>query len=158
MPPPEGSKLPPRAVYSFRPEDRDVSRVAFETPLTVEVIDPDRAKDSRSSLVVKLKTTDGATVDVRCQISTAFGNLPPGASGADVALEEGRFVGQVILQLGGAGSPSVVPVTAGMPRGLIGGPVISKEDGDEETQALDSSLVTRVLNLTRQGPHHCKLQ
>ena len=148
VPPPEGSKQSPRAVYSFRPEDRDVSRVAFETPLTVEVIDPDRAKDSRSSLVVKLKTTDGAMIDVRCQISTAFGNLPPGASGADVALEEGRFVGQVVLQLGGAGSPSVVPVTAGMPRGLIGGPVISKEDGDEETQALDSSLVTRVLNLT----------
>ena len=148
VPPPEGSEAAPRAVYSFRPDDRDVSRVAFETPLTVEVIDPDRAKDSRSSLVVKLKTTDGATVDVRCAISGAFGNLPPGAPGSDVALEEGRFVGQVILQLGSSGSPAVVPVTAGMPRGLIGGPVISKDEGDEETQALDSSLVTRVLNLT----------
>ena len=28
------------------------------------------------------------------------------------ALEEGRFVGQVILQLGGKDSPSVLPLTA----------------------------------------------
>ena len=54
----------------------------------------------------------------------------------------------MILQLGSSGSPAVVPVTAEMPRALIGGPVVVKEDGDEETQALDSSLVTRVLNLT----------
>jgi len=148
VPPPEGSEAAPRAVFSHRPDDRDVSRVAFETPLTVEVIDPDRAKDSRSSLVVTLKTTDGATVDVKCVISGAYGNLPPGAPGSDVALEEGRFVGQVILQLGSSGSPAVVPVTSNMPRGLIGGPVISKEDGDEEIQALDSSLITRVLNLS----------
>jgi len=150
VPPPEGSEAAPRAVYSYRPADRDVSRVAFETPLTVEVIDPDQAKDSGSSLVVKLKTTDGATVDVRCVISGAYGNLPPGGTGSDVALEEGRFVGQVILQLGSSSSPAVVPVTAGMPRGLIGGPMVSKEDGDEEIQALDNSLVTRVLNLTGQ--------
>ena len=148
VPPPAGSEAADRPVYSYRPEDRDVSRVAFETPLTVEVIDPDRAKDSRSSLVVKLKTTDGATVDVRCVVSGAYGNLPPGAPGSDVALEEGRFIGQVILQLGSSGSPAVVPVTAEMPRSLIGGPVVALDEGDEEIQALDSSLVTRVLNLT----------
>ncbi len=145
-----GSDAAARPVYSYRPEGEDVSRVAFETPLTVEVIDPDRAKDSRSSLVVQLKTTDGATVDVRCVISAAYGKLPPGAPGADVALEEGRFVGQVILQLGSSASSAVVPVTAEMPRTLVGGPVISEEDGDAETQALDRSLVTRVLNLTGQ--------
>ena len=146
VPPPEGSESPARPIYSYRPDDRDVSRVAFETPLTVEVIDPDRAKDSRSSLIVKLRTSDGATVDVNCVISSAYGNLPQGAPGIDVALEEGRFVGQVILQLGSAGSPAVVPVTADMPRGLIGGPVLVNEDGEEELP--DSNLVTRVLNLT----------
>ncbi|GIT29690.1 MAG: hypothetical protein Ct9H300mP1_17360 [Planctomycetaceae bacterium] len=116
----------------------------------MEVIDPDQAKDSGSSLVVQLKTTDGATVDVRCVISGAYGNLPPGGPGSEVALEEGRFVGQVILQLGSSSSPAVVPITAGMPRSLIGGPTVAKEEGDEELQALDKSLVTRVLNLTGQ--------
>jgi TolA-binding protein len=43
-----------------------------------------------------------------------------------------------------------VPVTAEMPRTLVGGPVIAEEDGDAETRALDRSLVTRVLNLTGQ--------
>ena len=147
VPPPAGSEAAPRIVFANPAEDQDVSRVAFETPLTVEVIDPDRARDSRSELTVRLKTTDGSIVDVRCVISSAYTTVP-GTSGTNYALEEGRFVGQVILQLGGKDSPAVVPVTAEMPRSLIGGPVVADEDGDEETQSLDRSLVTRVLNLT----------
>ncbi len=48
------------------------------------------------------------------------------------ALLEGRFTGQVILQLGGKDSPSLVPLTAAMPRDLIGGPVLPKEEMGED--------------------------
>ena len=41
-----------------------VAGVAFEAPFTVEVIDRDAAKDSRSKVIVKLKTTSGAEVEV----------------------------------------------------------------------------------------------
>ena len=39
-----------------------VAYVAFEAPLTIEVIDPDMAKDSRSEVLVTLTTTDGAKI------------------------------------------------------------------------------------------------
>ena len=54
-------------------------------------------------------TTDGAKVEVECVLSDVQlgggGLVRPGA-----ALEEGRFVGQVILQLGGKDSAAVVPL------------------------------------------------
>src|SRR5262249_25500065 len=55
------------------------------------------------------------------------------------------FIGQVILQLGGKDSPAIVPLTADMPRNLIGGPKSPKEDDTEEA---NKTLVTRVLNIT----------
>ncbi|HLQ46819.1 MAG TPA: tetratricopeptide repeat protein, partial [Planctomycetaceae bacterium] len=61
------------------------------------------------------------------------------------ALEEGRFLGQVILQLGSKSSADVIPLTSEMPRNLIGG---GKLDESETNQGKDRSLVTRVLNLT----------
>lgn len=64
------------------------------------------------------------------------------------ALFEGRFTGQVIMQLGGKESASLVPLTASMPRDLIGGPVLPKEEMNEEGKARDRTLITRVLNLT----------
>ncbi|MEX2214229.1 MAG: hypothetical protein WD768_08885, partial [Phycisphaeraceae bacterium] len=109
------------------PRNTETASFAFEAPLTIEVIDPDRAKDSRSSIEVELTTTDGAKVLVNCAISTAFAAVNAAFAGDDArswALEEGRFVGQVILQLGGKASPEFVPLTTNMPRTLIGGPVM----------------------------------
>lgn len=132
----------PRVTVTAPEAGREFSRVAFEAPLTVEVVDPDRAKDDRSSVVVTLSTTDGATVDVECRVSSAFDTA---ASDEEDALEQGRFVGQVVLQLGGKASPSLVPITAEMPRNLVGGPVLDEE---ESKSALDRTLITRVLNVT----------
>ncbi|MCZ2340910.1 MAG: tetratricopeptide repeat protein [Bacteroidales bacterium] len=131
---------------SPKTETEDITAgVAFEAPFTVEVVDRDAAKDSRSKVVVKLQTTDGATVDVECilddRVLGATGRRIPGR-----ALQEGRFTGQVIMQLGGKDSPVLVPLTASMPRNLIGGPKMNEEDEGENTN--NRGLVTKVLNIT----------
>ena len=147
-----GTKTPVRLVYSTPDSasandgpaaNDDITGVAFEAPLTVEVIDPDAAKDSRSVVTVTLTTTDGSKVDVDCVVSGAFTSTPQQLQ-AIRALEEGRFLGQVIMQLGGKNSPDLVPVTAEMPRGLIGKLKTEEEAGAQ----LGSNLVTRVLNLS----------
>lgn len=148
IPPPEGSTAPPQHIVRKPAEDLETTGVAFEAPFTVEVIDPDRARDSASSVVVKLQTTDGATIDVRCVISGQFQQYRGvGDALTARALREGRFIGQAILQLGGKASPVEVPLSADMPRNLIGGPVF-EEDEDGGEAAIDRLLVTRVLNLT----------
>ena len=135
-----------------------ITGVAFEAPLTVEVIDPDAAKDSRSTVTVLLKTSDGASVEVECELSSAFagaraprsnrnqlsqnGRFRSNAAGLDRALEQGRFIGQVVLQLGGKDSSTMVPLTAEMPRNLIGGPKVEGEDD------LVDNLTVHVLNVT----------
>ena len=146
LPRPADSTAPPRFVFDSPADDVDTTNVAFEAPLTVEVIDPDAAKDSLSEVTVTVTTSDGATADVRCLISGAY-TAVPNQDAAEWALEEGRFIGQVIMQLGSKSSPGVVPITAEMPRNLIGG---GKLDVDEEEgmSALDRGLVARVLNLT----------
>ncbi len=145
IPPPPESKALPQVIYRAPAKGLETSGVAFEAPLTVEVIDPDAARDSRSSVVVKLTTTDGATVDVRCVVSEQFSTVQPYYQLESRALQEGRFVGQVIMQLGGKNSPQSVPLTSEMPRNLIGGPVLDEEEGKA---GLDRTLVTKVLNLT----------
>jgi len=133
---------PARTVMLPEAKDKKISDVVFEAPLTVEVVDKDAAKDSASRVTVTLTTTGGAKVDVECVIP----DIAQGAAAAQqrqAALEEGRFMGQVILQLGGKDSPDLVPLTASMPRTLIGGPKLTEEEaGTGET------LVTRVLNLS----------
>jgi TolA-binding protein len=120
--------------------------VSFEVPFTVEVIDPDAAKDSRSKVLVTLKTSAGATVEVECVLNDlrlgTDAQTKPGT-----ALLEGRFTGQVIMQLGGKDSLSLVPLTASMPRDLIGGPKLPKEEGEENNDR-NKTIITRVLNLT----------
>jgi len=144
---PQAAYLPPQA-------DKEMASFAFEVPLTVEVIDPDKAKDSRSSVVVELTTTDGAKVKVNCIVSSQFSPVNAALATDETrnwALEEGRFVGQVILQLGGKSSPMDVPLTIDMARGLIGGPVMIDEVKEGEpggTPAEPPQGVTRVLNLT----------
>ncbi|MFN0196653.1 MAG: tetratricopeptide repeat protein [Planctomycetaceae bacterium] len=140
---------PPQFIYQVTDDRPETAAVAFEAPLTVEVIDPDSAKDSGSKIIVSLKTTDGATVDVECVVSGAYTrtfNQVSRESADNIALEDGRFVGQVILQLGSSTSPNLVPVHSEMPRNLIGGPNVSDENG--QGSAVDRSLVTKVLNLT----------
>jgi TolA-binding protein len=139
--PPAGSKAPPTISYRRPPEGRDVSQVAMAGPLTVEVIDPDAAKDAESSVIVALTAGEGVKLDVRCI-------LPPNRQGPgnDDALTEGRFVGQVFLQLGGPGSPDLVPLTTGLPR-LVGGPVIEDPAAAKDTQPRPAPTVTRALNV-----------
>jgi TolA-binding protein len=144
IPPPANIKAPPQIVVLPKKKEAGTSAVAFEAPLTVEVIDPDAAKDSRSSVLVALTTSDGAIVEVDCHISPRYSDVS-GVGAERVALEEGRFVGQVVLQLGGKNSPAVVPLTTDMPRDLVGKVRLGeKATGD----AASANLVTRVLNLT----------
>ncbi|MCY2963055.1 MAG: tetratricopeptide repeat protein [Planctomycetota bacterium] len=147
IPPPKESKAPPQLVVLPRAEKEPaVASVALEAPFTVEVLDPDAAKDSRSVTRVTLKTTDGSTVDVDCQVSARFSDIQlPYEQAERQALEEGRFVGQVVLQLGGKNSPALVPLTTDMPRDLVGKVVLGEKATGDNASA---NLVTRVLNLT----------
>ena len=136
---------PPQTLYLPAKEPKELTNVAFEAPLTIEVFDRDAAKDSRSKVMVQLTTSDGAKVDVECVVSDAFSDLANlrGNTGDLWALEEGRFIGQVIMQLGSRHTADLVPLTASMPRNLVGGPKL-----EEETRSGGEALVTRVLNLT----------
>ena len=120
----------------------ETAAVAFAVPLLVEVIDPDRAKDSGSVVNVVLVTTGGSAVVVECVISNAHSDLPLSVTDNE-ALLAGRFVGQVIMQLGSKDTPAVIPLTAEMPRGLIG----RVHDGKDEQELLPG-LVAMVLNVT----------
>jgi len=144
--PRRNSTAPPRFTYQHPEDGTEFTTVAFEAPMTIEVFDPDSAKDSRSEIVVNVKTSDGAKVDVRCVVSAAFTNVP-NLDAESYALEEGRFIGQIVMQLGSKSSPTIVPVTSEMPRNLIGG----GKTGDEEEggmSSMDDGLVAAVLNLT----------
>ena len=146
VPPPAGVKGAPQVVYQDPADAETPSRVAFAAPLTVEVIDPDAAKDSQSSVEVAVTTSDGAQVQVTCVISDAFWEAANTAF-SNPAVQAGRFIGQVTLQLGGQDSVAVVPLTQDMPRNLIGRVRIA-EEGEEEPQGATRNLVTRVLSLT----------
>ena len=109
-----GSETPIEGRSAIHPEgtfDPDhVSKVEYRLPLTVEVIDPDQAKDSRSTVLVEVITTQGAKIKVECVLSRAFAN--PDETLSDVrnpALQEGRFVGQIPLLLGDPQSANIVP-------------------------------------------------
>jgi len=97
---------------------RAISGVTYQLPLTVEVLDPDAAKDSMSSVEVDIEI-DGRTNRVICSISTDFGT--PTTAPAEMtqwALYEGRFIGQIPLQLGGADSPEKIPYTSEIAMGM----------------------------------------
>ena len=142
----EESKEPPQVLFLEPQNPKNPSRVAFEAPLTIEVTDRDAAKDSRSSVTVLLTTSGGAKIEVDCVVSPAFSRFQGAPDGMRWALEEGRFVGQVILQLGGKESQDVIPLSAGMPRNLIGGGKLPGQE--EQATKIGETLVTRVLNLT----------
>jgi TolA-binding protein len=136
------STTPASVQYLPESENQDSAAVAFDAPLLVEVIDPDMAKDTGSTVTVALVTTGGSVVFVDCVISNVHSNLPQSVTDNE-ALVAGRFVGQVIMQLGGKESPNIIPLTSEMPRGLIG----RVHEGKEEMELLPG-LVAMVLNLT----------
>ncbi len=144
----EGDLRPPQ-VNATRTEGDQDALVALNAPLTIEVIDPDRAKNTGSTLKVAVVTDGGSAAIVECAISSAFTDRRGLRSRQEIrdnlALEQGRFIGQVTLQLGGKNSPQVVPKMAHMPRNLIGVVHSTDKSDDEE---LDNSMVARVLNLT----------
>lgn len=125
-------------VDSTRPADQ-VAKIEYRLPLTVEVIDPDQAKDSRSSVLVDLTTTQGARLQVQCVLSRAFA-APDEAleESRNPALQEGRFVGQVPLLLGGLESANIVPADGSLPKGGLG-KVILPVDDDPEAALDDGS-------------------
>ncbi|NND96861.1 MAG: hypothetical protein HKN47_05975, partial [Pirellulaceae bacterium] len=141
--------LRPREIRATPVADGQDALVALDAPLTIEVIDPDRAKTSGSTVKVALVTTDGSAVIVQCDISSAFTDRRGRRSRREIrdhfALEEGRFVGQVMLQLGGRNSPQIVPKLVHMPRNLIGTVQSIDKNDTEET---DASMSARVLNVT----------
>jgi tetratricopeptide (TPR) repeat protein len=140
--PPAGSKAPTTITYRRPAEGRDVSQVSLAGTMTVEVIDPDAARDADSSALVTLTAGEGVKLDVRCI-------LPPNRQGPgnDDALTEGRFQGQVFLQLGGKETPDLVPLTTGLPR-LLGGPVIEEKQPAETPRTPSAApTVTRALNV-----------
>ena len=134
-----------RPIIDIVPQDPDSSetQVSLNAPLTVEVIDPDRAKNSGSSVKVAVLASNGSAVIVECVISNAFTNRRRRVDNIK-ALEQGRFIGQVILQLGGKDSPQLVPKSASMPVSQIG-TVLSVDKSDE---LVENNMIARVLNLT----------
>jgi TolA-binding protein len=145
-PPQDRTDIQPQLIY-LPPRDAGkepkISNIAFEVPLTIEVYDKDAAKDSKSTVTVVLTTAGGAKVDVDCVVSNAFAKIADPNNDLQVALDEGRFIGQVILQLGSKNSPDLVPLTANMPRNLVGGAKLTKEESNPN----EKTLVTRVLNV-----------
>ena len=138
----DGDLRAARVQVTVPPAGAEDSLVSLNAPLTIEVIDPDRAKNSASTVKVAVLTTGGSAVIVECGISNAY--LPGTRKNAANALEKGRFLGQVNLQLGGEGSPELVPRTVTMPRNLIG----NVQSIDPDTEDTLSDMVIRVLNLT----------
>ena len=115
-------------IDGLRPEDY-VSKVEYRLPLTVEVIDPDQAKDSRSTILVDVVTSQGTTIRVQCVLSRSFAAADESlAEARNPALQEGRFVGQIPLLLGGPDSATMVPEDGSLPKGGLGKIILSIDD------------------------------
>jgi len=95
---------------SSHPVENEELTVEYRLPLTIEVIDPDKAKDSKSTVTVQIETSQGNKTEVRCKLSRAFATPDESLDGLrNPALMEGRFVGQIPLLLGEDETLSVVP-------------------------------------------------
>lgn len=113
----------PTVVY-LPPEEGKPARVVLGAPLTVEVIDPDAAKDSHSSVSVQVTTSAGAELTIPLEISDAAraSTVKRGGGPAAGAVAEGRFVGQALLVLGRPTADGKVTQTVSVEqaRGLVG--------------------------------------
>ena len=129
-------------------EEPETVGFAYEMPLTIEVIDPDSAKDSLSTTRVKILVGEGnATreVELECELSSKYGEASTAPLGfSDWPLYEGRFIGQALLRLGGPDSPEVIPTGVDAPSNLPGR-IVPPEDAEEED---GSNLTVRVVNLS----------
>ena len=126
-----------------------VNGIAYEMPLTVEVIDPDQAKNTGSKVMVEVTTGDDQTHMVECALSYSFrGGESPEAEIENPALFEGRFIGQMILNLGSTDSPSLVPQMPDMPRNITGRVIPPETEEGDEMEVPQGSVF--VLNIT--GP------
>lgn len=104
-----------------------VAKIEYRVPLTVEVIDPDQAKDSKSTVTVEVTTDKVAKAEVKCQLSRAYAPADEALDGVrNPALLEGRFVGQIPLLLGDAETAALVPSDGSLPAAEIG-EVVSDE-------------------------------
>ena len=128
-----------------------VAKVEYRLPLTVEVIDPDQAKDSRSTVTVEIATSQGAKARVECVLSRAFAPANETMDESrDPALFEGRFVGQIPLYLGGPDSADSVPTDATSVKGGLGKVLPPTDDSHEDITAAgdkQSPAGIRVLNV-----------
>ena len=128
-----------------RPDDY-VSKIEYRLPLTVEVIDPDQAKDSRSTVLVDVVTSQGPTIQVQCVLSRSFAAADESlAEARNPALQEGRFVGQIPLLLGGPESASIVPADGSLPRGGLGKIILPVDDDPEAALDDGSGKTTAAL-------------
>lgn len=106
------------------------SEVSMKLPLTVEVIDPDRALHAGSRINIEVTTSQGSTVELECVLSTAHtAGIEAVDESLNPALQAGRFVGQVPLQLGDLKSPLSVPATE-LTSGRSIGRIIPTEDDE----------------------------
>ncbi|MDA7896249.1 tetratricopeptide repeat protein [bacterium] len=138
------SETPVEGAPQFLPVEDDrpaeyVSKVEYRLPLTIEVIDPDQAKDSRSTVLVDVVTTQGAKIQVECVLSRSY--AAPNEAFSELrnpALWEGRFVGQIPLLLGSPERVTMVPEDGTLPKGGLGR-IIRPVDDDPEATLDDGS-------------------
>ena len=127
----------------------NASPVSVQVPLTVEVVDPDRAKTSGSRVTINLAVGENRTARVECVLSAKFAGEPPEEYSEPItagqALVEGRFVGQMLLSLGDDTSPDRLPITPETPGGLIGQVMAAPKPGAETEEK--SGAEVRVLPL-----------
>ena len=92
--------------------------VTVDMPFTFEVVDPDRAKTSGSRIEVELDVGGNRKTRVECVLSAQFAGQVPDEYGEPItagqALVEGRFVGQVTMNLGDDESPYLIPLSPGI--------------------------------------------
>jgi TolA-binding protein len=116
--------------------------VEYRLPLTIEIIDPDRAKDSQSTVLVDVMTTQGVKTQVECVLSRAFANPNEALSESrNPALLEGRFVGQIPLLLGSPQNITMIPEDGTLPKAGLGKIIIPT---DPETQLDNESTKSKA--------------
>ena len=121
-----------------------IKPVAFRPPLTFEIIDPGAAKDSFSEVKATLTTSGGSSVEVICPLSDVAGGKQANRKVSDDALELGRFVGQIFMNLGDKDSPPTIVLEPGDTRALAA----RRNPSVQQEQQLAN--VVPVLNLNGQ--------
>ena len=121
-----------------------IKPVAFRPPLTFEIIDPGAAKDSFSEVKATLTTSGGSSIEVICPLSDIAGGKLAKRKVVDDALEIGRFVGQIFMNLGDKDSPPTIVLEPGDTRTLAA----RRNPSVQQEQQLAN--VVPVLNLNGQ--------